>query len=247
VLDRGNDQAAGLRRMVGAPSLSLMAFPVAPEAGVWIAQLAHTLRAMGARPVVIDAGRGGAVTRALGLNPRHELMDLLNGAAGFEAVAQVTPDGVWGLRAERGLEAFAASGAPSRQLFSGFARLSQGFDAVLLAMPAGELACLASPAQAVPVIVLEGGDSGLVRAYATLKELAAGFGYTRFALVTRGSGGAAQARLAHARLAAAAQAFLNAEVSLAGWLPEPGGDAQAQLADLAQTLLHTAATPLDLH
>lgn len=251
MLDRGNDQAAGLRRLVGAGagggSLSLLAFPLAddaPEAG-WIAELAHALRGLGARPVVMDASRG-RVLRAFGLQARYELLDLLQGAHGFDAVAPSTRDGIHVLRADRGVEAFVASGAPSADLFGGFARLSHGFDALMLAMPAAELACLASPAQVVPVVALDASDAGLTRAYATVKDLASRFGYARFAAVVHGAGTGAGARGAQARLATVARGFLGVEVAFAGCLPASGPRASA-LAELAQHLLHTAATPLTLH
>ena len=246
MLDQGADQAAGLRRLRAASSLNLMAFPVGEEgSGHWIADVAHALRALGARPVVLDATRG-RLAQAFGLQPRHELMDLLEGRLRFESVAQSTPDGVWVLRADRGLEAFVSSGAPAQDLFTGFARLSQGFDALLLAMPAAELASLADPTAVVPVIGMPSHDAGMTGAYATVKALASRYGYSRFAAVVREAPGAATARGAHARLATVARSFLDAEVSFAGRLPAGGGDGPA-LADLAQNLLHTAATPLSLH
>jgi len=240
MLDQGLDQAAGLRRMAGVPKLNLMTFPVAVGGSdAWIAQLAHTLRAMGSRPVVVDATHG-AVARALGLKPRHELLDLLHGDRDFDGVAQRTADGVYLLRAERGVEAFVASGAPAQSLFAGFAKLSHGFDAVLLAMPAAELACLASPANAVPVIAVESGEAGLLRAYRTVKQLASGFGFHRFAAVGCGPRGEGPGRLA-----AAASLFLDAEVSMAGWLDTTTTPTARER--LAQSLLDTAATPLTLH
>ncbi len=248
MLDGGLDQAAGLRKGPRAPALNVMAIPATGDGSeAWVAHLAHLLRAMGSRPVVVDASRGAVVARSFGLNLRHELLDLLDGSAGFEAVAQATRDGVYVLRAERGIEAFVASGAPASELFTGFGRLSHGFDAVLLVMQPAELACLAAPANAVPVIALQGGDKGLVDSYGTMKQLSAGFGYNRFAVVTCGAGEAGEAEDAHTRLAMAARTFLNAEVSLAGALPVPGAmshepRASARMAGLARTLLHTAAT-----
>lgn len=246
MLDRGADQAAGLRRLRAAPSLHLMAFPVTEdgEAG-WIAQVAHALRSLGANPVVVDATRG-RVVRALGLQARHELMDLLDGRLDFDAVARSTADGVWALRADHGLEAFVSCGTPAQRLFDGFARLPHGFDALLLAMPAHELASLASPSAVVPVIVMPSHDAGMTRAYAVVKALASDYGYSRFAAVVCEAPGAASARGAHARLATVARSFLDADVRFAGCLPamDAGGPA---LADLAQNLLHNAATPLPLH
>jgi hypothetical protein len=244
VLDRGLDQAAGLRRLMASaqPQLNLMAFPTTEGAGdQWIVRLARGLTALGSRPIVLDAGRG-RLTQAFGLKPRHDLLDLLQGALEFGEVAQEAAGGVWVMRAERGVEAFVASGAPPEQLFTGFARLSHRFDSILLAMPAHEIACLANPAQAMPVIPLEAGEQGMTRAYALLKELAMGFGYGRFALVLQGSHDEA----AHQRLAGVAREFLDAEVVLAGRLPALGAT-QAADGELARNLLDTAALPLQLH
>lgn len=237
MLDQGRDQAAGLRQQPGG-ALNLLALAVTAGSGSqWVVQVARALSAAGTRPVVVDASRG-EVARAFGLQPRHDLLDLLQGAHAFDTVARRTPEGAWLLRADRGVEAFVGSGAPSQQLFAGFARLSQGFGALVLAMPAHELACLASPALATPVLVLEPGEQGLRQAYGTLKQLAQGFGYRRFAVLADGPAAG------HTRLADVAGRFLQAEVALAGRLA-PGAGAGAP--ELAHDLLHAAATPLALH
>jgi MinD-like ATPase involved in chromosome partitioning or flagellar assembly len=247
MLDQGRDQAAGLRRLREAPGLSLLAFPLREGTGeAWIAQLARGLRGVGARPVVVDASRG-RVLNAFGLRARHELLDLLHGTRDFDGVAEATREGIYVMRADRGLDAFVATGAPSRELFAGFARLSHRFDSLLLAMPAHELASLVSPAQAVPVVAVHASDEGLTRAYAAIKQLASGYGYQRFAAVLREGPASADAIATHARLADVARRFLGADVQLAGSLPERGTDAVAPLAELAQNLLHMAATPLSLH
>lgn len=251
MFEPGFDQASGLRRMVTPPTggeLGLMAFPLAlGMPAQWIAQLAHALRALGARPVVMDAGRGSALSQAFGLDLHHDLLDCLHGAASFDAVAGVTPDGVHVLRAAQGIEAFVASGAPARQLFGALAQLTHGFDVAILAMPADELACMADPLCAVPVLPLQAGEEGLVRTYTTLKLLAEGFGYHRFALVGCDSAGPTHAVRDHHRIAGIARTHLNAEVSLAGALPAQGHGNTAGLARLAGTLISTAATPCSLH
>jgi hypothetical protein len=252
MFEPGHDQASGLRRMVGTPELGLMAFPLAlGMPAQWIARLAHALRAMGARPVVIDAARGASLSQAFGLDLQYDLLDYLHGAASFDAVAGVTPDGVHVLRAEQGIEAFVASGAPARQLFGALAQMTHGFDVAILAMPADELACMADPLYTVPVVPLSPGEEGLVRTYSTLKQLAEGFGYSRFALVGCDAEGAAQPHPGyqrdHHRIAGIARTYLNAEVSLAGALPGDGCGTPAGLARLAGTLFSTAATPCSLH
>ena len=221
-----------------------MAFPLAADGGAaWIAQLAHALRALGRRPLVLDAARG-AVASAFGLRPRLELIDLLEGKRDFDAVAQVTPDGVYLLRADRGVEAFVAGGAPAARLLAGFARLSHGFDELLLAMPTGELACLAGGDDTVPVIGLDPRPYGTMRSYAVIKQLSEGFGYRRFTCVMHDVGDLAQARREYTRLAAAAGRFLQADVALAGWLPSSVRARPSALARVARTLLETAVVPL---
>ncbi len=243
MLDGGLDQAAGLRAQAAADALALLALPVEPGDGVaWVAQLVQSLRAAGSRPVVLDAVGDGMLTRAFGLGqPRRDLLDMLSGGQGFDAVAQATADGVHVLRAERGVEAFVASGAAPHQLFGGFARLSHGFDALMLVMPPAELACLAAPARTAPVVALQAGDRHTVGAYATVKQLAEGFGYRRFTLVTQGHAGAEAARQAHARFADAVAHFLGAEVVHAGSLPAAGAPQPAERATLAAALLAFAS------
>ena len=241
MLDRGLDQAAGLRALMPPPALGVLAFPLASGGDErWIAQLAQALRALGRRPVVVDAARG-TVASAFGLRLRHDLIDLMQGEHEFEEVAQATASGVYVLRADRGVEAFVASGGPASRLLGSFARLSHGFDDLLLAMPAEELACLTDPQDCVPVIGLSAGSAGMVQAYSTVKRLAEGFGYRSFACVVQGADSEAQAGAEHARLAAAAERFLGAEVRLAGSLAT--GDA-AQLQRVALSILEMAAVPL---
>lgn len=241
----GIDQAEGLRRLqVAQAPLGVLAFPLGGDASgtTWIAQLAHALRALGRKPVVLDGGRG-AVAGAFGLKLRHELLDMLKGARGFDEVAQATPDGVYVLRGDQGLEAFVTGGGPAARLFAGFSKLSHGFDSLLLAMPAAELASVAAPDRGVPVISLEARPGGRLDAYATAKQLAGVYGYRRFACVVRGAINADQAADEHAVLADAADRFLGAQVALAGWLPATAAGREAALARTADTLLRTAAVP----
>jgi MinD-like ATPase involved in chromosome partitioning or flagellar assembly len=246
VLDHGFDQAEGLRQLMPRPSLGLLAFPLRADGDArWIAQLAHALRALGRRPVVLDAARG-AVASAFGLRPRHELIDLLEGRQDFDAVAQATADGVYVLRADRGVEAFVAGGAPATELLGSFARLSHGFDELMLVMPAGELACLAGCKDSVPVVGLGPTADGTMRSYALIKQLAEGFGYQRFSCVMHDVRDPAQASREYTRLAAAAGRFLHAEVALAGSVPASVRACPAALARVARTLLETAVVPLSL-
>lgn len=216
MLDAGRDQAAGLRRLMARPPLRVLAFPVRPNAyEPAVASLSRVLRDAGRKPVVVDAA-GGAASGAFGLRPRLDLLELLEGRREFDDVVEVSTDGVHVVRADAGVEAFVASGAPARTLLGAFARLSHGFDHLLLVMRSAELASLAPPPATVPVISLV---SGPVAAYELMKELSQGFGYRRFACV----GAPRQADAGprdHERVAAAAAKFLAARVEYAGSEPD---------------------------
>lgn len=241
MLDGGLDQAEGLRAFMAPAAPGLMAFPLAEHSGPapWIAQLAQALTSLGRRTLVVDAGRG-AVASAFGLRPRLELMDLLEGRCAFDEAALPTAGGTWVLRADRGVEAFAASGEPSWRLLEAFSRLQQGFDEVLLVMPAGELACLAAPQDSVPIVSLFPGTAGTVHAYGLVKQLAEGFGYRRFACVVQGAPDDAHARADHGRIAAAASRFLDVDLRYAGRVdaPDPGALRMAAQSLLENAVMH---------
>ena len=91
------------------------------------------------------------------------------------------------------------------------------------------------------MISLVAGSAGMVQGYSMVKRLAEGFGYRSFACVVQGADSEAQAGAEHARLAAAAERFLGAEVRLAGSLVTGNGP---QLQRAALSILEMAAVPL---
>lgn len=253
MLDRGCDQAEGLRNWQQGRLPRLIAFPLDERgwhAGAWVARLAQTLSCLGFRPLVIDASRG-AVSAAMGIRRLpHDVLDLLTGRMQFDDVAYRTTDGVYVVRADEGIEAFVASGGAAAELMEGFTRLSHGFDTLLLAMPTGEMASILEPGDTVPVLMAPMDRDGLTRAYATIKELSTHFGYARFAVAVTGPGGKDEAEAAHQRLAGAANSFLKAAVILVGWIPTRSADrshAGVALQDMAQMLLDCVATPVTRH
>lgn len=253
MLDCGRDQAEGLRSFLQEGMPRLMAFALNErerQAGAWVGRVARILPSMGCRPLVIDAGRG-AVATAMGIRKLpYDLLDLLTGRLEFDAVAHRTADGIYVVRADEGIEAFVSSGRSAAELLRAFANLSHGFDTLLLAMPAGELASVAEPSSTVPVVLAPLDDDGLTRAYATIKELATGYGYAHFAVALTGSCGKAEAEAAHQRLAYAVRNFLQAGVTMAGWMPTLNvghSGSSAALQYMAQALLDNAATPVARH
>lgn len=243
MLDRGRDQAAGLRRMMGQAAIHLLPLAVVPlQPSLWIAQVTQGLRELGRQPVVVDASRGHA-SRAFGLKPRGDLLDLLEGREQFDMVAHRTRDGIHVLRADLGMEAFVGSGAATQQLLAAFGNLSHGFDELVLAMPGAELASIAAPAAHVPVVPIDIGGRGLLGSYSVVKQLAEEFGYRRVACVVSGAADAQQARAGFDRLAEAARQFLGADALWGGWLA-PAGDPRArdEAARTAHALLRLTQT-----
>lgn len=242
MLDGGFDQAAGLREAMHAELPTLIPCPLdAPHPAHWVGQIALGLRLAGRQPIVLDAA-GGLVAHSLGVRPRAELADLLQGTHTFDQVAQATADGLWVMRAERGIESFVASGVRTHRLLEAFARLSHGFDEILLAMPVDELASMAPPGAHVPLVGVGPGAQERVAAYDVVKQLAVRYGYRRFACVAHGAASTQEALADCRRLYSVARSFVPAEIEivLAGVLPGPGGDAES-LRAAAQGVLDSVA------
>ena len=89
------DQAAGLRRLLAPRRLRVLplASTLARDAQAALAmRIAVALEGGGRRVVVLDASRGG-VSAHLGLEPRFELLHLLEGERKFDDVALPTGAG----------------------------------------------------------------------------------------------------------------------------------------------------------
>lgn len=241
MLDHGFDQAAGLRRLVQPRPVRLWPLALLPGASArWIPWLAQGLCELGRNPVVVDATCGQAATAfGFGAPARGDLLDLLEGRAGFDGVARRSRKGVHVLRGDKGIEAFAGSGAPAERLLAAFGALSHGFTDLLVAMPGPEIACIAAPAAHVPVLTIELSGRGVMDGYALVKRLASEFRYRRFACVVTGAQSEEQARAGFGRVHGAARQFLGAEASWAGWLPPPTDErGAAEASRTADALLH---------
>ncbi len=246
MLDRGLDQAAGLRRLVQPAPVRLWPLAVLPAtAARWIPWLAAGLNELGRRPVVVDAARG-QVAAGFGMLPRGDLLELLEGRADFDRVAQRSREGIHVLRGDHGIEAFAGSGEPADRLLAAFGSLSHGFTDLLLAMPGPEIACVAAPAAHVPVLTVDVSGRGVMGSYALIKQLAGEFSYRRFACIVTGAASEDEARAGLVRVQGAAQQFLRAQACWAGWMPPAGDERSAAEAGRAVQALLQLDTPAAL-
>lgn len=166
-----DDQAAGLRRLLGEQNAFRAVGLIGPDAELnacAAAGLAFALAHRGDRVCVIDEAPGPRnVAGQLGLTPRHGLADVARGDSPLDEALVGLADGLSLLRAEQGLAQVAE--ADDRH----WSRLSDDFAAgtwewLLLSAPEDERPSLALAAP-LRLLVLPAAKSRLTEAYAVLK------------------------------------------------------------------------------
>jgi flagellar biosynthesis protein FlhG len=225
MLDRGRDQAFGLRRLFGARELRLL--PVASEAGDrqaggFVVNLAAALARAGRHPVVIDAHPLGAASQ-LGMRPKYELADLLRGERTFASVAQRSAEGFSVLCAHRGLVELGDDGDAADAVFSAIASLRESFDIALVHASGSVLGDLLAHRPTETAVLCGPRDDDLTATYARLKSLVHAHGLSRFRVVFDRASQPAEIVLRHHRLAAVAERYLAAAVEYGGSIA-PGDD-----------------------
>lgn len=168
-----NDQAAGLRRLLGEQSIFRPIALFGPDAGLnatAAAGIAFALSLRGSRVCLVDEAPGPHnIAGQLGLTPRLALADVANGRLPLEKALVAIPDGPYLLRAEQGLDQVAA--ADDRHwstLSDDFANGAWAW--LLLAAPADEHPSLALAAPS-RLLVLPAAKASLTEAYAVLKAV----------------------------------------------------------------------------
>ena len=166
-----DDQAAGLRRLLGKQNTFRPAGLFGPDAGLNAAAAAGigcALSLRGGKICLLDEAPGPHnVAGQLGLTPRYGLADVARGDQTLADALIAIPDGPYLLRAEQGL---ARVSQADDRLWS---RLADHFAAgswewLLLAAPADERASLGLAAP-LRILVLPAAKSRLTEAYAVLK------------------------------------------------------------------------------
>jgi flagellar biosynthesis protein FlhG len=220
------DQAAGLRRMLGKRALRVL--PLVSSMGdaaqaALALRLAAALSRLGSRVVLLDAS-GGAVPAALGQSERGDLLQLIEGRSEFAEVALAAPEGMRVLPAARGMAALEQSGAADYgQLFGAFAALRDPADLVLLNCAAldARTACRAAHGGRELVLALQTDGESVTGAYALIKAALRQHGQRSFRLLFDGAS-IRDAGPLSARMRAAAQRFLGAELRGGGAIPNAG-------------------------
>jgi flagellar biosynthesis protein FlhG len=236
------DQAAGLRRLLARPAVRVLALAsvLAPQAQALLAvQLGAALARRGARPVLLDASDGEAAA-ALGLAPRHDLLELLEGRRAFHEAALAGPEGLRVLGGARGIAALEHADADGwRGMFAAFGALREPAGVVLLNLaPGGLRAAGRASGGAVDVgLALGASASGVTAAYALVKAAQQLHGQRRFRLLFVDAAPAEAIALA-ARMRDTARRFLGAQLAYGGALPP--ARSPADLTSLADGCLEWA-------
>lgn len=225
--------------MLARPAVRVLplASVLAPQSQALLAvQLAAALARRGTHPVVLDAS-GGEVARALGLQARHDLLELLEGRRQFGEVALAGPEGVRVVCGARGIAALEhADDAGWRELFGDFGALREPAHLVLLNLaPGGLQAARRATGGAHEAVLALGTESrDVTGAYALIKAALRLHGQRRYRLLFTGATPLHAQPLA-ARMRAAARRFLDADLAYGGALPAPF--AAADLLSLAGSCL----------
>jgi flagellar biosynthesis protein FlhG len=220
------DQAAGLRRLLGKAPLRAVAL-AGDGATTLAASLADALAAGGMDVLVIDENaNNGNVADQLGVNTRLELMHVLSGERTLRDVICESESGVRVLSAARGareLQRDAGHGMSERLREAGIIP-----DLLLIDSASGGVSRLMQqPARCDSVIVAGAAHDSITAAYGLIKNAVRDFGDSRFQIVINRARNAAEAEAIFLNMSAVARKHAGARLEFLGWLPN---DAQVRQA-----------------
>ncbi|MDB5802476.1 MAG: fleN [Rhodocyclales bacterium] len=179
-----SDQAAGLRAMLNhSPPEVLAVVPCGAAAMHWSARQARQRAILGQRVLAFDEWQiSGSFSDCLGVSPRFDLLQALEGQVGVEQCivdAQPTHSGQMGLgvlSVSRLAREIDGDRILQQRVLSCLLRLQSSCDEWLLLARPCDLAGLSSFARAAPrlLLVVEPVERAITEAYAALKRLARG-------------------------------------------------------------------------
>ena len=221
-----SDQAAGLRALLGQNGFQVITVMSGqPGAGKTAAtvNLAVALARSGRDVLVVDQDRHGRGAAAmLGLTPRFDVADVLEGRCPLDALILNGPDNVQVLPLGGGFSRLGRlSGRDQEWLAQSFNRLQCGVDVVLVDMEE------ATDPDALPLglaaseimVVLPPGTTAITRGYTLVKRLVQNFGKRRFRLLLNRMGSADEAQAVGHNFAYTAERYLGVTVDYLGFIP----------------------------
>lgn len=222
-----SDQAAGLRALLGQNGFQVITVMSGqPGAGKTAAtvNLAVALARSGRDVLVVDQDRHGRGAAAmLGLTPRFDVADVLEGRCPLEALILNGPDNVQVLPLGGGFSRLGRLSERDQEwLAQAFNRLQCGVDVVLVDMEE------ATDPDALPLglaaseimVVLPPGNTAITQGYALVKRLVQNFGKRRFRLLLNRMASAEDAQAVAHNFAYTAERYLGVTVDYLGFIPD---------------------------
>lgn len=220
------DQAAGLRRLVPARPVKVLAV-ASGKGGVGkttvSANLAVTLAKQGRKVMLLDADLGLAnVDVMLGLNARRNLSHVISGEAELDEIILEGPAGIGVIPASSGIHGM-ASLAPGEHagLIRAFDELTHNVDILLVDTAAGisdSVLTFARASHEVIVVVCDE-PASLTDAYALIKVLHRQHGVDRFHILANMVGTTHEGRQLFEKLSRVTQRFLDVTLGFMGVVP----------------------------
>jgi len=218
MLERGFDQAMGMRRLFEKRSLATLSIAGTTGTTPVTLELAAALADLGRRVLILDRTHGEAAL-GLGLKARYELAHVLAGSKRLDDVVLSGPHGITVLPAARALDAMDAGDVDGQRALARFLDSDPArFDICLVnglaPAPGG-----ADPAARDVLFVTAPTSASITEAYAQIKALARRQAGHRFRIVVNHARSEATARSIYTSLAETARRFLAAQLDYGGYLP----------------------------
>lgn len=221
-----SDQAAGLRRLLGQTGFQVITVMSGQQGAgktAATANLAVALARSGRDVLIIDQSpQGRGASAALGLAPRLDVADVIEGRCALDALILTGADNVQVLPIGGGFNRLGRLSARDQEwLAQRFNRLQCGVDVVLVDMED------ATDPDALPLglaaseimVVLPPGSAAITQAYTLVKRLAQNFGKRQFRLLLNRMESSEQAQAVARNFAHTAEQYLNVSVDYLGYIP----------------------------
>jgi flagellar biosynthesis protein FlhG len=220
------DQAAGLRRLLGQTGfqvITMMSGQKGAGKTAATANLAVALARSGRDVLIIDQDQHGhGATAALGLTPRYDVSDVLEGRCSLEALILNGPDNVQVLPIGGGFSRLGRLSERDQEwLARSFNSLQCGVDVVLVDMEE------ATDPDALPLglaaseimVVLPPGSTAITQGYTLVKRLAHNFGKRQFRLLLNRMPSSEEAQAVADNFTYTAERYLGVSVDYLGYIP----------------------------
>jgi len=221
-----SDQAAGLRRLLGQTGFQVITVMSGQQGAgktAATANLAVALARSGRDVLIIDQNQHGrGASAALGLTPRYEVTDVLEGRCTLDALILNGPDNVQVLPLGGGFNRLGRlSECDQEWLAQSFNRLQCGVDVVLVDMEE------ATDPDALPLglaaseimVVLPPGSTAITQGYTLVKRLAHNFGKRQFRLLLNRMPSPEEAQAVADNFSYTAERYLGVSVDYVGYIP----------------------------